>query len=419
VDLSKIKFRGNATHKRGVLLGVGQLRLQNCHRRYFSEMKKGGWFTSLANIERIEVSVIKSIKVGSWPKLTVPLNSLLFDCQSEICRLAVAGNKVECFKLINKLSRSVFIRYIAICRVSSHSGGTPGPNGETLKTAADKLSIYKMTGVAKMQNLPKMEVLQVEIPKTGGQVRTLGISNILDRVLQTQLSLLLDAYLEAIYPTEIYGFRKGRNCLQAVGMLKHILATASKPRLGVLLIDVEKCFDSFLHSSILEHFEVPKEWKPLLRRWLKPMMVDNKGAKLGKIIRGIHQGSVIGPMICNVIIMKALITSEFSKKKIGVFESFSNTYMLMVEGKRKQRTVYRHLISYADDLVITTTNNQELSRLLEIVKEKLSLFGLSISAEKTKIISYANTEKKIVFDYLGFTFLYVPRNKIRKGGIYP
>lgn len=87
-----------------------------------------------------------------------------------------------------------------------------------------------------------------------------------------------------------------------------------------------------------------------------------------------------------------------------------------VEGVYAQRNVYRHIITYADDITITTTDAKELDLILERVKTCLDRVGLSLSLEKTKLITL-NDYEKVSFDYLGFTFLYVPKARIKKGGL--
>lgn len=67
-----------------------------------------------------------------------------------------------------------------------------------------------------------------------------------------------------------------------------------------------------------------------------------------------------------------------------------------------QRNVYRHIISYADDILITTTNGEEVHELLARAKTSLQKAGLSISLEKTQIIFFNNNDKA-KFDYMGFT----------------
>lgn len=132
--------------------------------------------------------------------------------------------------------------------------------------------------------------------------------------------------------------------------------------------------------------------------------------------KGVAQGSVIGPMVCNVIIMNALY-GDNTQKTENLFHSMPVTTGTMTRANKYgvQRNVYRHIITYADDITITTTNARELEYILEKAKTCMENAGLRISSEKTKVITLGD-EKKIKFDYLGFTFLYVPKRLIKKGG---
>lgn len=141
--------------------------------------------------------------------------------------------------------------------MSSNSGLTPGNDNFVILNDDSKLELFRMTKPYNLRKLPPMEVRHVEIPKPNGKVRALGISSIIDRVLQTQLCLLLDAFYEAKYPESMYGFRRGRGALQAAGFLRSVLDRASNRRFGLILMDIEKCFDNFSHDAILSHFKVP------------------------------------------------------------------------------------------------------------------------------------------------------------------
>lgn len=159
--------------------------------------------------------------------------------------------------LISTYSMRPLIRFLSINRVSLQSGKTPGTDKMCMRTADEKLEMYYKTSIIQLKNLPTMKVRYVEIPKPNGKTRGLGICNIEDRVLQTQLCLLLDTYYEAKYPEHMYGFRKGRGALQAAGFLKSVLERADNHRLGIISLDIEKCFDNIDHDMILNVFEVP------------------------------------------------------------------------------------------------------------------------------------------------------------------
>jgi len=83
-----------------------------------------------------------------------------------------------------------------------------------------------------------------------------------DRVLQTQMCLLLDAYYEAKYNEKQYWFRKGRNHLQVVGLVRSIINKINKidqNRLGVALLEIKDCFAAMPLDVMLKCFKVPTQ----------------------------------------------------------------------------------------------------------------------------------------------------------------
>lgn len=206
---------------------------------------------------------------------------------------------------ISQYVHSLPIRVLAIDRIRKRSGDIPGCDEIRIKQDSECIELINLTRYTQLGKLPRMEVRYVEIPKPDGKTRGLGISSILDRVLQTQAHFLLDPFYESKFPEHMYGFRKGRNPLNAIGLVKRTLETADSKTLGAISLDIYKCFDRINHQAILEHFKVPKVLASLLNRWLTPLIRDNQGKKVGVQTRGIAQGSVIGPLICNVILMKS------------------------------------------------------------------------------------------------------------------
>ena len=128
--------------------------------------------------------------------------------------------------------------------------------------------------------------------------------------------------------------------------------------------------------------------------------------------------SIIGPIICNVIINKALFKRIKNSKKLALFKNLKTTNLIInkTTGKKSQKNIYRHIIAYADNVLITTTNTNEINSILNAVSESLQEFGLNISNKKSCIVKYTK-DKLIKFKYLGFNFHYIPTKNIKKGGI--
>nr|YP_009476640.1 hypothetical protein StoMt_p004 [Storeatula sp. CCMP1868]AVM81133.1 hypothetical protein StoMt_p004 [Storeatula sp. CCMP1868] len=413
-----INPRAAATFNKGVAVGVIRKEYGRVLQRFYSSKGVKRDLAFSQEWELLESNLIKDIKKGNWPRLTAKANIVLKQLQAEICRLSLIGSNEMAMKLIEAYSMNIVIRYIAINRITVQSGSTPGIDNFIVKNNSHKIDLLFQSKETKLSSLSTMKVKLVEIPKPDGSVRSLGISTMLDRVLQTQLYLLLDPFYEAKYPEHMYGFRKGRNTHQAVGFLKAVLERSDVEYAGLILLDIEKCFDNISHQAIFTHFIVPNKWKPLLFRWLKSKTVDKNNQTSSTVDRGIVQGSVIGPMICNVILTKALFQTVSSSTKLALFKDFKATSSIqnVTTGKKSQRNIYRNIIVYADDIVITTTNRDETGDILTAISNSLLKFGLNVSQKKSQVIDYSDG-KPIKFEYLGFSFVYVSSKRIKKGGI--
>jgi RNA-directed DNA polymerase len=410
--------RITATFSKGVVIGVIKKEYKKVFQRFYSSkgVKRTLMFTD--EWKTLERNLIKDIKKARWPRFVSKANKLLKLLQAEICRLSLTGADMAAMELIETYSMNIIIRYIAINKIASQSGGTPGVDNFIIKNNSNKLKLLSQSKKTKLNLSSSMKVKLVEIPKPNGSTRILGISTMLDRVLQTQLCLLLDPFYEAKYPEHMYAYRKGRNTHQAIGFLKAILERSDTNYAGLILLDIEKCFYSISHEAIIKHFIVPSNWKPLLIKWLKAKTIDKNNVTSSPLNCGIVPGSVIGPLICNVIIDKALFKKIKNTNKLHLFKNFraTNSILNKTTGKKLQRNIYRHIIAYADDIVITTSNANEIDDILNMVSKSLKEFGLNISKEKSHIVRYTEN-KPIQFKYLGFTFHYVPTKHIKKGGI--
>ena len=410
--------RVTATFSKGVVIGVIKTKYGRVLQRFCSSkgVKRELVFTREWRL--LELNLIKDIKKARWPRFTAKANKLLKLLQAEICHLSLTSADKAAMELIETYSMNIILRYIAINKIASQSGETPGVDNFVIKNNSHKLELLFQSKKTKLNLFSTMKVKLVEIPNPDGSVRTLGISTMLDRVLQTQLCLLLDPFYEAKYPEHMYAYRKGRNTHQAVGFLKSILERSDTNYAGLILLDIEKCFYSISHEAILKHFIVPSGWKSLLIRWLKAKTVNKNSITSLELDRGIVPGSVIGPIICNVILTKALFKRVENSERLALFKKFKATNSIIKEttGKKLQRNVYRHVIAYADDIVITTTNADEIDDILIAVSNLLQEFGLNISKKKSCVVKYTEN-KPVKFKYLGFNFHYVPTKHIKKGGI--
>ena len=119
-------------------------------------------------------------------------------------------------------------------------------------------------------------------------------------------------------------------------------------------------------------------------KWLKAGVLE--GSQVSYPRRGTPQGGTISPLLSNIYLHYVLD------------DWFTNQIKPLIKGKSC-------LIRYADDFVICFTDKREAYRVLEVLGKRLEKYGLTLHADKTKLIELEggqNKENK-TFDFLGFT----------------
>ncbi len=64
-------------------------------------------------------------------------------------------------------------------------------------------------------------VRQVEIPKSKGGTRKLGIPTVADRIAQTVAKLHIEPKLDQLFHPDSYGYRPGKSAKQAVSVTRN------------------------------------------------------------------------------------------------------------------------------------------------------------------------------------------------------
>lgn len=143
-------------------------------------------------------------------------------------------------------------------------------------------------------------ILGVEIPKTGGKTRLLGVPTVTDRMLQQAVGQVLAIKFEMDFEDYSYGFRPNRNAQQAViKALEHIHAGYQH----IVDIDLKSFFDEVDHCILLQllyrkvkcHLTLR-----LIRKWLRAPILIN--GQLVKRRKGVPQGSPLSPLLSNIML---------------------------------------------------------------------------------------------------------------------
>ncbi len=225
-------------------------------------------------------------------------------------------------------------------------------------------------------------ILGVEIPKSNGKSRLLGIPTVVDRVFQQALHQVLQPIFEPDFQQYSYGFRPERNAHQAVAQSLENINSGFK---DIVDIDLKRFFDEVEHYILLELIYKKVKCRvtmKLLRSFLKaPILIKGK---LHKRIKGVPQGSPLSPLLSNILLNE--LDKELEKR-----------------GHRYVR--------YADDFSIYVKSKLSAKRvgnsIYKFLRDKLQL---PINREKSGI------RKPLSFQVLGFGF--VPTYKKGEKGKY-
>jgi RNA-directed DNA polymerase len=111
-------------------------------------------------------------------------------------------------------------------------------------------------------------VKAVEIPKSHGGTRILGVPTVADRIAQTVVALRLEARTESIFHPDSYGYRPRKSAHDALARCRQ----RCWERNWVVDLDIEKFFDSLDHDLVIKAVEANTTGRWVLlyvRRWLK------------------------------------------------------------------------------------------------------------------------------------------------------
>ena len=358
-------------------------------------------FSSTVEIESedFKCSILEDLKGDKWPTDCIKKRKAVRDYVQRVQNQILLCKGEQQLDLLAANVFDIRNRIFSIDKLFSESKssnyGLAGYSDLILKS--DKFVLLEQTKLINLSNFPSCKIVMVEILKANGGRRSLGISMPIDKVLQRMFLNFLDVLIEDKLKPEVFAYRKGRNARMAVASVYAKLNRAKYiEQMCVCSVDIEKCFDNFFHDQILKQYPFPKIYSFLLRQWLTPNLINkNRDFKnLGKVNRGVPQGSILGPSIANL-----LLSNAFPKN------------VLKERGENRQK-VWADIFSYADDIILVANNQSIFYRYLTSLRKNLKNIGLSLNEKKTK--SFVCIKSKIKFQFLGFEFLVMPRDQLKR-----
>jgi RNA-directed DNA polymerase len=222
--------------------------------------------------------------------------------------------------------------------------GAAGVDGVSVKELQKCLQTHRKQYISQIEqgSYQVSPILGVEIPKSNGKTRLLGIPTVVDRVFQQALHQVLQPVYEPDFQAHSYGFRPNRNAHQAI---KQSLENINSGYQDIVDIDLKSFFDEVEHAVLLEliykKVKCVKTLK-LLRSFLRaPLQIKGK---LQKRRKGVPQGSPLSPLLSNVILNE--LDKELEKRGhryVRYADDFSIYVRSKAAAKRLGNSIYKFL----------------------------------------------------------------------------
>lgn len=277
--------------------------------------------------------------------------------------MAYSNNDIDKVNYLqHRIIHSFYAKALAIKIVTSNRGAyTPGVDNIIWTTPEEK---YNAIFTLSRRGYTPKALKKVYIPKLDGSNRIISIPTIKDRAMQTLYKFALEPIAEATADSCSFGFRKGKSSRDAVVRCKNIL-TELPNRQYVLKTDIKSCFDNISHSSIMNTILLDKFF---LNKFINGNYCNDDFAC------GIPQGCCLSNVICNMVL------DGLEDYLRGIFGNGID------------------VIRYVDDIVIFADSfNCFFHSVIPEINKFLSIRGLELSSEKTKICNINNG-----FDFLGY-----------------
>ena len=218
--------------------------------------------------------------------------------QTRAARSGTTGDEAR--SLIDEVLRRENMQ-LAHARVVSN-GGAPGADGMTVEALGGycrehwpRIRQELLGGTYEPQ-----PVRRVDIPKSGGGVRTLGIPTVLDRMIQQALHQVLIPIFDPTFSDASFGFRPGRGTHDAVVRAREHIAAGHR---WVVDLDLAKFFDTVNHDVLMRLVAKRVKDKPVLRligRYLRAGMLE--GGVASPRTEGTPQGGPLSPLLSNILL---------------------------------------------------------------------------------------------------------------------
>lgn len=255
--------------------------------------------------------------------------------------------------LVKVLSRDNLL--VALERVERNKGSA-GIDGVSTEQLRDYIREHWLTikeQIMKGTYKPS-PVRRVEIPKSDGGVRLLGIPTVMDRFIQQAILQVLTPIFDPHFSESSFGFRPNRSAHDAMRQAQSYISEGYR---FVVDMDLEKFFDRVNHDILMSRVARKVQDKALLkllRAYLQAGIMVN-GICLSAV-EGTPQGGPLSPLLANILLDD--LDKELEKRGHR-FCRYADDNNIYVKTKRAGERVTKSIQNYLEKVLKLKVNEQK------------------------------------------------------------
>jgi len=218
-----------------------------------------------------------------------------------------------------------------------------------------------------------LPVKRVEIPKSNGGIRLLGIPCVNDRVIQQAITQCLQPIIDPDFSEHSHGFRPNRSAHHAVKAVQEGI----KQGYGYAVdIDLSKFFDNVDHDLLMNRVSKwidDKRVLALIGKYLRAG-VSIKG-KIESTPCGVPQGGPLSPLLANIMLDDL---DRYLESKSYRFARYADDFVISVKSFVEGERIKAEVIAFLETLKLPI--NTEKSQVVSV--RKLSFLGFVFKGKK-------------------------------------